>query len=169
MEEVYIELSKRNNWKYFVQDNRPYFYSQEGGYAVPDDKVSIEDKELLASIIAEGSEELAKIAVTCWNNNILISGPCSGIDEYHQDKDNVILHVSFIGPMEIIKPLYDRIKAIYPLYISDDLRLVKNGLTRIDIGYSVGKGITHEEANEIFRNIRRELCDVLGIQMEMSK
>ena len=52
--ELYKALAERNGWNFSMSNNRPYFM-KNGNYAIPDENTSEEDKELLASIIAEGS------------------------------------------------------------------------------------------------------------------
>ena len=54
MEEEYKALAERNNWNYVVEDGRPYFMKKDGGYAIPDENTTEEDKEMLAEAIAEG-------------------------------------------------------------------------------------------------------------------
>ena len=87
LESIYKALAERNNWSFSWNGevgNRPYFM-KNGNYAVPDETTSLEDKELLAEIISEGSNEMKKLIVDCWNNGVKISGPCSGIKEYHKE------------------------------------------------------------------------------------
>jgi hypothetical protein len=156
--ETYKQLAERNNWELSISDNRPYFM-KNGRYAVPDDQTSEEDKELLANIIAEGSIEMANLILNCWKNNIEISGPCSGIREFH-DKQPFSLHFSFLGPAEIIKPLADRIQAIFPNF--SHLLREKDNKVRYDINYFLdNKELTADEADQIFSVFNEQLNQVL--------
>ena len=59
---IYKELAVRNGWDFSMdmEYNRPYFM-QNGNYAIPTSNTTQEDKELLASIISEGSDKLKTI------------------------------------------------------------------------------------------------------------
>ena len=162
----YEELAKRNGWKFFVQDNRPYFYSQEGGYAIPDKNTSLSDKELLANIIAEGSDEMEKLIIKCWDNDIKISGPCSGIREFHENPP-MYLHFAFIGPVEIIEPLHVEIESAFPNF-NDYYRDPIDGIVRYDVSYILeGKELTKEESNAIFKVISEKLDIILDMYKEV--
>ena len=63
MEEVYKKLAERNGWRFAMQDDRPYFM-KDGNYATPDETTSEEDKELLATIISEGSDEMKQLILS---------------------------------------------------------------------------------------------------------
>ena len=154
MENVYEELAQRNKWEYNLQDGRPYFL-KDGKYAVPDENTTIEDKELLANILSEGSDEMAKLILDCWDNNIGISGPCSGIEEFHNEHP-FALHFTFIAPKKLIKPLYDSIRTVFPDF--DYMYREQNNEVRYDINYMLeGKILTKEQSNEIFSVIREQL------------
>lgn len=156
--ETYKQLAERNNWDLSISDNRPYFM-KNGKYAVPDEQTSEEDKQLLANIIAEGSIEMANLILNCWKNNIEISGPCSGIREFH-NKQPFSLHFSFAGPAEVIKPLHDSIKAIFPNF--SHLLREKNNQVRYDINYFLdNKELTADEADQIFSVFNEQLNQVL--------
>lgn len=160
--ELYEELAKRNNWSFSINsdDNRPYFM-KDGKYAIPDEYTSDEDKQLLAAIIAEGSEELAKLIITCWNNNLIVAGPCSGIIEFH-DKEPFALHFGVSGKKEIITALYDELMIFLP-DLAHRIRDVEDG-TRYDLNYFLkGKEISKEEANQIFKAINISLEKILEI------
>lgn len=156
MEEVYKKLAERNGWRFAMQDDRPYFM-KDGNYATPDETTSEEDKELLATIISEGSDEMKQLILTCWDNAIRISGPCSGIKEFHK-KNPICLHFGMIGQNKILSLLYQRISAVYPgfnvYYREED--------NRLDINYSLkGKELTVIESNTLFEIIRKELESIL--------
>ena len=156
--ETYKQLAERNNWELSISDNRPYLM-KNGKYAVPDEQTSEEDKELLANIIAEGSIEMANLILNCWKNNIEISGPCSGIREFH-DKQPFSLHFSFNGPAEIIKPLANSIQAIFPNF--SHLLREKNNQLRYDVDYFLDKKeLTADEADQIFAVFNEQLNKVL--------
>lgn len=157
MDEVFRKLAERNGWSYSMSYNRPYFM-KNGGYAIPDETTSEEDKELLANIISEGSTEMAQLIQLCWDNGIIISGPCSGIREFH-DKPPVYLHFSFKTRKELIDPLYKNLQNIFPTFshlYSED-REDKN-MVRYDISYSLdGKELSVTESDEIFSTIKNQL------------
>lgn len=154
MEELYIELAKRNGWSYSVSDGRPYFM-KNGKYAIPDETTTDEDKEILANIISEGSIEMAQLIVLCWNNGIIISGPCSGIREFH-DEPPFSLHFSFKASRKLIEPLCANLQDTFPMFIH--LCREDNGLIRYDITYPLeGKELTTIESDEIFFTIRNQL------------
>ena len=158
--ELFQQLADRNGWRFVMEEGRPYFMKMEGGYAVPDEKTSEEDKELLANIIAEGSIEMQNLILNCWRNNINISGPCSGIREFH-DKPPINLHFAFIGPKEIVKPLSESITAIYPDF-GHFLR-EKDNQVRYDINYFLdNKELTADEADQIFSVFNEQLNKVLA-------
>lgn len=154
MEKVYKQLAERNGWSYSMDDSRPYFM-KNGDYATPDETTSKEDKELLANIISEGSEELAQLILLCWDNNLKISGPCSGIRKFHE-KQPFSLHFCLKAPMDIIEPLHKELQEIFPDF--DHLVRVKEELARYDINYFLkGKELTQEESDSIFSIIRKQL------------
>lgn len=164
---MYEELAKRNNWQLSIQDNRPYFM-KDGNYAIPDETTSLEDKILLAHIISEGSHKMAELILNCWENNIIISGPCSGIAKFH-DKKPSYLHFSFKAKEDIIKPLYEDLRNIFPQF--DHLfRQGSNGNIRYDIDYLLnGKELTEEEADNIFAIINDNLNLVLSNKVVKEK
>lgn len=160
MEEEYKALAERNGWDYSLIDNRPYFM-KNGNYAIPDETTSEEDKELLASIISEGSDEMAKLIITCWDNGVGISGPCSGIREFH-DEPPIYLHFAFIGDKELIDSLNQDLQEIYPSF--DHHLREKNDNVRYDINYSLeGKDLSKKEADLVFSTMRQELTKELNI------
>ena len=167
MEEEYKALAERNNWNYVVEDGRPYFMKKDGGYAIPDENTTEEDKEMLAEAIAEGSSELAKLIITCWDNHIGISGPCSGILEYHpQDKPPVRTHFTIIASREIVEMLYNNMQMAFPDY-EYLVRENSNGTVRFDIDYWLnGKVLTVEEADNIFLSIHEQLKIVLNMEKQ---
>ena len=159
MEDAYLELAQRNGWNYSNSDGRPYFM-KDGNYAIPDETTSEEDKDILANIISEGSIEMAELIKLCWNNNIKISGPCSGIREYH-DKPPFSLHFSFMAEKVLIDPLYESLQNIFPAF--NHLYRESNGMIRYDIDYYLnGKELTVDESNEIFFIIKKQLQFELG-------
>ena len=154
MEELYIELARRNGWSYSVSDGRPYFM-KDGKYAIPDETTTEEDKELLANIISEGSLEMAQLILLCWNNGIVISGPCSGIREFH-NKPPFSLHFSFKASKDLIDPLFANMQETFPSF--NHMYREDNGLIRYDIDYPLmGKELTVNESDEIFSIIRGQL------------
>lgn len=154
MEEVYRKLAERNGWSYSVSDNRPYFM-KDGKYVIPDETTSEEDKELLASIISEGSKEMAQLIQLCWDNGIIISGPCSGIREFH-DKPPISLHFSFTGKKDIIDSLYNSLKIEFPDF--NHMYREVNGMMRYDINYFLnGKELTTKESDMIYSIIKNQL------------
>lgn len=159
MEEFFLQLSERNDWSYSVVDGRPYFM-KNGKYAVPDEKTSEEDKEMLAKIISEGSEEMAQLILLCWNNGITISGPCSGIKEFHNNPPHS-LHFSFNGEKELIEPLHQRLSTLFPNFTH--LCRNQNDTLRYDIDYPLnGMGLTTEQSNQIFSIIKEEFELIIG-------
>lgn len=162
MEEQYKALAERNGWDYSFDGERPYFM-KAGRYAVPDDNTSEEDKELLANVISEGSIELERLILLCWDNGIAISGPCSGIDKYHS-KQPVHLHFSCTASKELIDSLTQNLQAIFPnfgLMLRD-----MNGQTRLDIRFTTQNGITQEQSDAIFSVIRDNLEYEISKQKE---
>ena len=154
MNEVYKELADRNGWSYSDSDGRPYFM-KDGNYAIPDETTSDEDKEILANIISEGSSEMAQLILLCWDNGIIISGPCSGIREFHKDPPHS-LHFSFKASKDLIDPIYADIQETFPTF--DHLYRQDNGLIRYDIDYPLkGKELTVTESNEIFSVIKGQV------------
>ena len=162
MEEIYLQLAKRNGWSYSVGDGRPYFM-KNGKYAIPDETTTEEDKELLSSIISEGSSEMAQLILLCWNNEITISGPCSGIREFH-NKQPFSLHFSFKASKDLIDPLFANMREIFPRF--NHMYREDNGFIRYDIDYPLeGKELTVAESNEIFSIIKEQL----QIELDHSK
>jgi hypothetical protein len=154
MDEEFRKLAERNGWSYSLIDNRPYFMNN-GKYAVPDETTSEEDKELLANIISEGSQELAQLIKLCWNNGIVISGPCSGIREFH-DNPPFALHFGFKAQKDIIEPLYNSLQVLLP-ELNHMCREEKD-LIRYDITYPlIGDELSIEQSNEIFSIIKNQL------------
>ena len=156
---IYEELAQRNNWDYSILDNRPYFM-KNGDYATPDENTSDNDKLLLAKIISEGSDEMVNLILKCWDNNIKISGPCSGIKEFH-DNPPYRVHFAFISSENIIKPLYEDLKSLFPncyhLYRDNNVEKI-----RYDFDYGFGnKELTKEEVDGIFKLINEHLDLVL--------
>ena len=154
MDDIYKSLAERNNWSYTTDDGRPYFM-KDGKYAVPDEKTSEEDKKLLANIISEGSSEMEELILLCWDNGITISGPCSGIREFHSNPP-YMLHFSFTGRKDLIGSLYQRLLIVFPnfnhLYRENDDNM------RYDINYPLnGIELTTEQSNQIFSTIKEEL------------
>ena len=159
MEEEYKKLAERNGWTYSVSDNRPYFM-KNGNYAVPGENTYQEDKEFLASIISEGSIEMARLIVTCWNNNIGVKGPCSGIEEYH-DKHPFALHFTFVAGKDVIEPLVQNIQSLFPNF--NYLCREQGDKIRFDINYVLeNKTLTVEESDAIFRIFREQLELIIG-------
>ena len=158
MEELYLQLAKRNGWNYSLSNNRPYFM-KNGNYAVPDETTTEEDKELLANIISEGSSEMAQLILLCWNNGIIISGPCSGIREFH-DNPPFYLHFSFKASKDLIDPLFANIREIFPSF--NHMYRENNGLVRYDIDYPLkGTELSTIEADRVFSVIKDQLKIVL--------
>ena len=162
MEELYLKLAERNGWSYSLNHGRPYFM-KNGDYAIPDETTTEEDKELLANIISEGSSEMAQLILICWDNGIVISGPCSGIREFHNEPP-FYLHFSFKAKKEFIDSLYNNLKNIFPEFnhgtdeYSNRINGIYNGLVRYDISYILhGKELTTEESDAIFSIIKGQL------------
>ena len=154
MDELYRKLAERNGWTYSMSDDRPYFM-KNGKYAIPDETTSQEDKEMLARIISEGSTEMEQLILLCWNEGITISGPCSGIKEFHNKLPHS-LHFSFNGRKDLIESLYQRLLIKFPNFIH--LCREQNGTIRYDIDYPLkGVELTQEQSNQIFSIIREEL------------
>ncbi len=167
--ETYEALARRNGWDFSLESEsqRPYFM-KNGKYAVPTSETSKEDKELLAEIISEGSDELKRIALMCWDKCIAITGPCSGIREYH-DKPPMSLHVGFIGPREAMVELHQKVQELLP-QLGGLLRETKDGQIRYDIDYFLdGKELTKEQSDAIFKIIADLLAQILGIRDEIEK
>ena len=160
MDELYRNLAERNGWSYSVTDNRPYFM-KDGKYAVPDGTTSDEDKELLANIISEGSTEMEQLILLCWDNGVNISGPCSGIKEFH-NKPPHSLHFTFNGNNDLIEPLYQKLLITFPNF--KHLCREQNNTIRYDIDYPLnGIELTTEQSNQIFSIIKEEF------ELEISK
>ncbi len=158
-----VELAERNNWNFSmdIEDNRPYFM-KDGKYAAPDETTTKEDKELLAGIISEGSDELKKAILICWENNLKIAGPCSGIKEEHKNQPHSV-HFGVMGPEDMIMPLCENLKAKLPDY-DHMYRENTNNTARYDFDYFLkGKNLSKEESNTIFKVIVSSLEDTLGI------
>ena len=154
MEEIYLQLAQRNGWSYSLSDGRPYFM-KNGNYAIPDETTTEEDKELLANIISEGSKEMAQLILICWNNGIIISGPCSGIREFHNNPP-FSLHFSFKASRDLIDPLFVNIREIFPTF--NHLYREDNDLIRYDIDYPLKeKELTAIEADNVFSIIKEQL------------
>lgn len=173
---IYEELAKRNGWDFSMSNGLPYFM-ENGRYAIPDGHTTNEDKELLATIISEGSDELKKIILMCWDNGIKISGPCSGIKEFHA-KDPYYLHMGLIANNEIVFPLYESLKNIFPdmVHLCRDQYEVNHGpdlikiegVSRYDFSLPLkNRTLSKEEAEEVFRIIKDELGKVLGLQNDL--
>ena len=160
MENLYKNLAERNGWIFSMDDNnRPYFMDPNGGYAVPNETTTTEDKYILARIISEGSMEMEKLILLCWENKIGISGPCSGIKEYHVNPPFSV-HFSFTAGKDIIEPLLKALQELLPDF--DHLPREKDGLLRYDLSYFLdGKVLTKEQSNEIFKVIREQLEHIL--------
>lgn len=158
MEKIYQALAERNGWNYCDIDGRPYFM-KDGRYATPDEHTSEEDKELLSTIISEGSMEMKTLIEMCWNHNIKIGGPCSGIKEFHM-KNPVCLHFAMIGNQKVLLPLYKRIDDDYPGF-DVDYRREETG-DRLDIAFSLkDKELTTKQSDVLFELIRKELESIL--------
>ncbi len=158
--EEYEELAKRNGWIYSMSDGRPYFM-KDGDYASPDETTSKEDKDFLAEIISEGSNEMKKTILMCWENGITISGPCSGITDYHKGKDVVYVHFSFAGEKEKITELYQKLQVPFPDFhhsLSE-----RKGLTRYDFVYQT-EPLALEESNGIFEIVNEALKEVYKVE-----
>ena len=159
--EMYKQLAERNGWDFSMDTeyNRPYF-QKNGDYAVPDEKTTPEDRVLLASIIAEGSVQLRKIALMCWENGIRITGPCSGIKEFH-DRMPFTLHLGIKAPIEIIDPLHKRLSELLP-NLNYMIREDKDDLIRYDIDLPLNnKALTKDQSEQIFGVIYNELERIL--------
>lgn len=157
--EIYRDLASRNGWDFSMVDDRPYFM-KNGDYASPNEDTSLEDKRLLANIISEGSSELEKLILLSWNNGLTVTGPCSGIREYH-DKPPIALHFGVKGPMEIVFPLYQSLLKDLPDY--SHLCRDQDDITRYDFNYFLnGKTLSKEESEKIFKKINEEINEVLG-------
>ena len=160
MNEAYKKLAERNGWSYSESDNKPYFM-KDGSYAIPDETTTDEDKELLANIISEGSSEMAQLILLCWNNGITISGPCSGIREFH-DKPPISLHFSFKASKEIIDLLFNSLQSTLSTF--HHMYRESNGLVRYDIDYFLEeKELSAKESNDIFAVIKNQLQNSLDI------
>ena len=158
MNEVFRELAERNGWSYSISENRPYFM-KNGNYAIPDETTSEEDKELLANIISEGSQEMAQLILLCWNSGIVISGPCSGIREFHENLP-FALHFSFKAQKDIIEPLYNSLQT--ELSALNHMYREENDLIRYDITYPLnGNGLSTQQSKKIFSIIKNQLQTVL--------
>lgn len=163
MEELYLQLAERNGWSYSFDGGRPYFM-KDGKYAIPDETTTEEDKELLASVISEGSLEMAQLILLCWNNGIIISGPCSGIREFH-NKPPFSLHFSFKASKDLIDPLFAILRETFPSF--NHIYRKDNDLIRYDIDFPLnGMELTVDKSNEIFSIIRGQLQIVLDNSKE---
>ena len=158
-EEIYKDLANRNGWEYSFYDGRPYFM-KNGNYAEPNEETSEADKIILAEIVSEGSSEMAKLILMCWKNGIKISGPCSGIREFH-DKAPISLHFCFIGESDLIGSLYEQLKTVFPSF--DHLyRNINESDDRYDINFYLGdKELSKEESDFIFSIINNQLSMVI--------
>ncbi len=156
----YVELANRNGWDYSFDGERPYFM-QNGQYAIPNENTTEEDKILLAQTIAEGSDEMVKLILKCWENGIKISGPCSGITEFHSKKPYA-LHFTFIGDSELISKIYEEILAVFPNFNHLYRNNPSNNQDRYDINYVLPEnGLTKAESDLIFLTINNQLDMVL--------
>ena len=159
---MYQNLAKRNNWNFGITNDRPYFM-KDGEYAKPDKTTSDEDKKLLAEIISEGSDEMAKLIIKCWDNNISISGPCSGIKAFHKN-ETYGPHFAFLTDNSTLKKLDTNLKNEFP----DFYFLLRD--QRLDFNYFTGdKELTKEEADQIFKKINEILEKTLEIEKEDQK
>ena len=158
-----VNLAERNNWDFSMdtENNRPYFM-KNGDYVTPDETTSKEDKELLAGIISEGSDELKKAILICWDNNLKIAGPCSGIKEEHKNKPHSA-HFGVVGPEDMIMPLCENLKVKLPDY-NHMYRENMDKTARYDFSYFLnGKDLSKEESEVIFKVIVSSLEETLGI------
>lgn len=159
--EIYKSLAERNNWKFSMEDdNRPYFMKDDK-YAMPDEFTSEDDKLLLATIISEGSDEMVRLILNCWENGIEIAGPCSGISEFHE-RQPIRIHFGIITTKEIIIPLYEELERIMPDYYH--LVRIENGKFRYDFNHVLREELSQEESNQIFRIINDNLNNILKLQ-----
>ena len=166
-EESYRALANRNGWTYSVVEDRPYFM-KNGNYATPDEQTPQEDREMLAYIISEGSEEMQKLILNCWANGLKISGPCSAIREYH-DKQPIALHFAFIGNTDLVNSICENIKTIFPSF-EHLCRNKNNGETRYDIDYALnGKELTNDESNAIFKIFNEQFQAALDNEKSKNK
>ena len=164
--ELYKALADRNGWDFSISDNRPYFM-KNGNYAIPNENTSLEDKELLASIIAECSNKLKDIILKCWNNNIIVSGPCSGIKEFHESNP-ISLHIGIMGPEEIIYYMQQTMQSIFPEF--NHMVRESKGLIRYDMSYFLqGKELTTEQSDTIFGTFDEQLNILLNEQKGLNK
>ncbi len=122
---------------------------KDGNYAVPDEKTTEEDKELLADIISEGSSEMKILILKCWKNNLKIAGPCSGIKEYHPNASMHRVHFGFVGPQEIMSALNEQFKDYFNVLLREK---------KLDVDKVLNEAITKEESDIIFRKMN-ELFD----------
>ena len=159
---IYKNLAERNNWDFSIgEDTKPYFMKDDN-LAIPDEFTSEDDKLLLASIISEGSEELLKLILNCWENNIEISGPCSGIKEFHT-KEPVIMQFGISSTPDIVLSLYEELAQIMP----DSYHLVKieDGKIKYNFNHLLRENIlTEDESNQVFRIIDDRLNYILRMQ-----
>lgn len=158
--EQYKQLAERNGWTFILDEvsHRPYFM-KDGDYAVPDELTTEEDKDLLATIIAEGSEQLKRIILMCWKNNIQVTGPCSGIREAH-DYPPFSLHLGIVAPSEITTPLHSKLYERFPEF--NYLSRAKGEKVRYDIHYFLSNiELTKEQSEQIFEHIANELEKVI--------
>ena len=64
--------------------------------------------------------DLLKLILNCWENNIEIAGPCSGIKEFHT-KEPVIMRFGISSTPDTVLSLYEELARIMP----DSYHLVK--------------------------------------------
>ena len=167
--DAYKALAERNGWEFSMIDNRPYF-KKDGNYAVPDENTSREDKELLASIISEGSENLRNIILTCWENGITITGPCSGIREEH-DEPPYSLHFGITSSKELASLVNQRLSEQLP-NCNHLLRENPDNSYRYDLGLplrSAGIELSKDQSEQIFKVIFDQLNNVLEENKEKNK
>lgn len=164
----YKNLAQRNGWNFSmdVEANRPYFM-KDGKYAIPDEHTTKEDKEMLADIIAEGSDELKRIILMCWDNGVVITGPCSGIREFHE-QNPFALHLGIIADGEIIEPLYTKLQELLPdlSYMCRD----NKGKIRFDMTLALeDRELSKEQSELIFGTVANELESLLNINKDDKK
>ena len=162
---IYKNLAERNNWDFSIgEDNKPYFMKDDN-LAIPDEFTSEDDKLLLASIISEGSEELLKLILNCWENNIEISGPCSGIKEFHT-KEPVIMQFGISSTPDTVLSLYEELARIMP----DSYHLVKieDGKIKYVFNHLLRENtLTKDESNQVFKIINDTLNYILRMQKQI--
>ena len=162
---IYKNLAERNNWDFSIgEDNKPYFM-KDNNLSIPDEFTSEDDKLLLASIISEGSEELLKLILNCWENNIEIAGPCSGIKEFHA-KEPVIMRFGISSTPETVLSLYEELARIMP----DSYHLVKieDGKIKYVFNHLLRENtLTKDESNQVFKIINDTLNYILRMQKQI--